>query len=139
MTDLKSEIPAEFQSDAVSKETKTQAKLVYLSIFLVAIGLATVLSTALYISATSTKAQAAILPSAELHKLIQQSILGNIEETSYEPSFSIYAKNFDTVENPVPLLFDISGSRGTSFVQRALARCLKFRQISMKRAVSSCY
>jgi len=67
---------------------------------------------------------------------IKNIILGNTEHNMYPSSYSIFAKNSDVIENPIPVLFDITRGPGLLFFPRALG-CLPFKQISWKRHINT--
>ena len=108
------------------KESTTNAKLVFTTIFLVTVALACAMSVALYTSAAGiagppTDVETAIAPSAHFQNSIKNTILGNIGYSPYPSSYSVFAKESEVIENPIPLLFDVSGEKpyhlhGASFI-----------------------
>ena len=76
---------------------------------------------------------------SNIQRAIRKTISGSIDQNVYPSSYSIFAKNSDVIENPIPILFDITRGPGLSFLSRALSRCLNFKQISMRRDVSSIF
>ena len=114
------------------KEGKANAKFVFKVWFIVTVALGCILSLAFCFSKpdenvdTQTDVRAIIASSAESgpisirksiaslaeshsHGSIRHTILDNIDYFPFPTSYSVFAKHSDVIENPIPLLFDVSG------------------------------